>query len=313
MFFAIFKRHLVFFNGGPYQNRFLQSLITEELQTLAYYELAITAPYESQDAIMNKMTEMGATGFLEKDGKILAYFGEKADIAGICAELSGFRDVLKSSGLDPVFSFEYSLLPEKDWNENWKINFSPIDIGENLTIIPSWLKKDTSRIPVIIDPGMVFGTGYHETSQTCLVIIEKISKGEQKESFLDIGTGSGILAIGAAKLGFRHVTAVDIDPMAIDAAKRNAEENSLLNVRIMEGDITAAEGSFDLIAANLLSGILVDIAPEIVSRLNPGGKAILSGMLTGQEGAVITAMEKAGITLSETIVSGKWVTLVFSG
>ena len=280
---------------------------------MAYYELAISAPEESRDAIMNKMTEMGSTGFLEKDGKILAYFEGKADIAGVCDELSGFRDVLRSSGLDPVFSFEYSLLPEKDWNENWKKNFSPIDIGEDLTIIPSWLKKDTSRIPVIIDPGMVFGTGYHETSQTCLIIIEKISKGDQKESCLDIGTGSGILAIGAAKLGFRHVTAVDIDPMAIDAAKRNVEENGLVNVVIKEGDITAVEGSFDLIVANLLSGILVDIAPEIVSRLNPGGKAILSGMLTDQEGDVIKAYEKAGLTLSETVISGKWVTLVFSG
>jgi len=280
---------------------------------LAYFELTITAPDESRDAIMNKMTEMGSTGFLEKDRKILAYFEGKADIDAVCGELSGFRDVLRSSGLDPVFSFEYSLLPEKDWNENWKKSFSPIDIGENLTIIPSWLKKDTSRIPVIIDPGMVFGTGYHETSQTCLIIIEKISKECRKESCLDIGTGSGILAIGAAKLGFRHVTAVDIDPMAIDAAKRNVEGNSLLNVVIKEGDITAVDGSFDLIVANLLSGILVDIAPEIVSRLNPGGKAILSGMLTDQEGDVIKAFEKAGLLLSETVISGKWVTLVFSG
>lgn len=279
---------------------------------MAYYELAITAPDESQDAIMNKMKDMGSAGFLEKDRKILAYFEEKADIAGVCDELSGFRDVLRSSGLDPVFSFEYSLLPDKDWNENWKKNFSPIDIGENLTIIPSWLKKDTSRIPVIIDPGMVFGTGYHETSQTCLIIIENISRGDQKENCLDIGTGSGILAIGAAKLGFRHVTAVDIDPLAIDAAKRNVEENSLLNVVIKEGDVTAVEGSFDLIVANLLSDILVDIAPEIVSRLNPGGKAILSGMLTDQKGDVIKACEKAGLTLSETAISGKWITLVFS-
>ncbi|MFZ2198276.1 MAG: 50S ribosomal protein L11 methyltransferase [Thermodesulfovibrionales bacterium] len=279
---------------------------------MAYYELAITASDESRDAIMNRMTEMGSTGFLEKEGKILAYFEEKTDIAGVCDELSEFRDVLRSSGLDPVFSFEYTLLPDKDWNENWKKNFAPIDIGEDLTIIPSWLKKDTSRIPVIIDPGMVFGTGYHETSQTCLIIIEQISKGGHKESCLDIGTGSGILAIGAAKLGFRNVTAVDIDPMAIDAAKRNVEENSLANVVIKEGDIKAVEGHFDLIVANLLSGILVDIAPEILTRLNPGGKAILSGMLAGQEDDVRKAYEKAGLTLNETVVSGKWVTLVFS-
>ena len=280
---------------------------------MAYYELAITAPDESRDAIMNKMTEMGSTGFFEKEGKILAYFEAKTDIAGVCDELSGFRDVLRSSGLDPVFYFEYILLPDKDWNENWKKNFAPIDIGESLTIIPSWLKKDTSRIPVIIDPGMVFGTGYHETSQACLIIMEKISRGHHKESCLDIGTGSGILAIGAAKIGFKDVTAVDIDPMAIDAANRNVEGNGLSNVAIKEGDITAVEGSFDLIVANLLSGILVDIAPDILARLNPGGKAILSGMLAGQEDDVRKAYIKTGLTLSETVVSGKWVTLVFSG
>ena len=167
---------------------------------MLYYEFTISAPDESREAIINRLAEMGSTGFLEKDGKVLAYFEEKADLPGLCDSLSSFRDVLRSSGLDPAFSFEYSILPEKDWNENWKKNFAPIDIGEDLTIIPSWLKKETERIPVIIDPGMVFGTGYHETSQTCLVLIEKISKCEQKESCLDIGTGSGILAIGAANL-----------------------------------------------------------------------------------------------------------------
>ena len=280
---------------------------------MGYYEITISAPDESREAIMNRLVEMGSTGFLEKEEKILAYFEEKVDIAGIVEELTRFSDVLKSAGLDPFFSFEYSLLPEKDWNENWKKNFSPIDVGKNLTIIPSWLKKDTNRIPVIIDPGMVFGTGYHETSQTCLVLIEEIAEGIRKDSCLDIGTGSGILAIGAAKLGFRQVTAVDIDPMAIDAAVRNVEENSLRNIIVKEGEIFAVNGSFDLIVANLLSGILVDISPEIVSRLNHGGKTILSGMLSGQENDVIKAYEKAGLSLSKTVVSGQWVTLVFSG
>ena len=279
---------------------------------MGYYEFIINAPDESREAITNKLAEMGSTGFFEKEGKILAYFEKKVDIASICVELSLFRTVLKSSGLDPAFSFEYSYLHEMDWNETWKKNFAPIDIGENLRIIPSWLKRETDRVPIIIDPGMVFGTGYHETSQTCLTLIEKLSKGDRKESCLDIGTGSGILAIGAAKLGFKQVTAVDIDPMAIDAALRNADENRLTNVTIKEGDIHTVAGSFDLIVANLLSGILVDIAPEIVSRLNPVGTAILSGMLPGQESDVITAFEMAGLTLRETVDSGKWVTLVFS-
>ena len=279
---------------------------------MGYFELTVSAPYESREAIMNRLVGLDTTGFLEKGEKILAYFEEKSDMAFISKELSRFSVVLKSSGLDPVFSFEYSLLPEKDWNENWKKNFSPINIGENLTIIPSWLKQDTDRIPIVIDPGMVFGTGYHETSQTCLILIEKFSKANKKESCLDIGTGSGILAIGAAKLGFRKVTALDIDPMAIDASVRNVQENGLSNVVVREGDIRSVNGSFDLIVANLLSGILVDIATEIVSHLEPEGAAFLSGMITGQEDEVIKAFEKTGLKLGETVISGKWVTLIFS-
>jgi ribosomal protein L11 methyltransferase len=281
---------------------------------MGYYEFTISVPDESREAIINRLAEMGSSGFLEKEDVICSYFDATVDIAGLCDELSRFKDVLISSGLDPAFSFAYAPLPEKDWNEDWKKDFLPINIGKNLTIMPSWLKKDTTRIPVIIDPGMVFGTGYHETSQTCLVLIEKIAERSRKENCLDIGTGSGILAIGAARLGFKQVVAVDIDPMAIDAALRNIEENELTNiVMVRGGDISSVSGSFDLIVANLLSGILVDIAAKILSRLNPGGTAILSGMLIGQEGDVISAFEKSGLTLSETVIGGKWVTLVFEG
>jgi ribosomal protein L11 methyltransferase len=277
-----------------------------------YYEIRLNAPGESRDAIINRLAELGATGFVEYDEDIIAYFEGTVEISTLCEDISAFRAVLEASGLDPGFSYKYSTLPEKDWNETWKKNFTPIDIGRNLTIIPSWLDSETERIPIIIDPGMVFGTGYHETTQTCLVLIEKISESTHNRSCLDVGTGSGILAIGAARLGFREVTAVDIDPMAIDAAKRNVIENSLDNIEVRHGDILSVNGSFDLIAANLLSGILIDIAPEIVARLNPGGNALLSGMLAGQEDGVTDAFVRAGLSLKDTVVNGKWVTLVFS-
>jgi ribosomal protein L11 methylase PrmA len=109
----------------------------------------------------------------------------------------------------------------------------------------------------------------------------------------------------------RGVTGVQTCALPISAV-RNVEENSLLNIIVKEGEIFAVSGSFDLIVANLLSGILVDISPEIATRLNPGGKAILSGMLSGQENDVIKAYEKAGLSLSKTVVGGQWVTLVFS-
>jgi ribosomal protein L11 methyltransferase len=226
-----------------------------------------------------------------------------------CKELDEFRDVLRSSGLDPSFSLGYVLIPEQDWNEEWKKSFVPLDAGENLTVLPPWESCETDRIPVIIDPGMAFGTGHHETTKSCLMLIEKFA-GMGGKSLLDIGAGTGILAIAASKLGYSPVVGIDIDPLAIEAARKNLGLNDLGNVEMREGTITAIEDSFDVVTANLIAKTLIEIAPDITARLNTGGLAILSGILTGQEEEVKDSMEKAGLTLNTTIIEGKWVTLV---
>ncbi|MDP2158782.1 MAG: 50S ribosomal protein L11 methyltransferase [Nitrospirota bacterium] len=279
---------------------------------MTYIEIIVTASEESRDALISKMSEMGAIGFVEQDEGVIGYFEPKQSPAEICDELGRFKPLLEASGLDASFSLTHNVLPEKDWNETWKKNFTPIDVGDNLTIIPSWLQSATNRIPIIIDPGMVFGTGHHETTRTCLCMIEKIARSGSKKSFLDIGTGTGILAIGAARLGFEQVIALDIDPLAVDAAQRNAEANSLNNIEVLEGTIGAVNSRFDLIAANLLVEILIGIAPELSDRLQPGGRAILSGLLIGQENSVIEAMASSGLHLQEKIIDGKWVSLVMT-
>lgn len=275
-----------------------------------YYEVAIHVPDESRDAVIYKITQMGSSGVLEREGILAAYFEDMGNIGWICEELEGFRNVLKSSGLNPDFTFEYILLPELDWNETWKKNFVPIDVGENLTIIPSWIKADTGRIPVIIDPGMVFGTGHHETTKACLELIERLSGTCNRNSFLDLGTGSGILAVAAARLGFQHVIAVDTDPLCTDAAQRNAALNSFDNIEVRQGTVFDIKGSFDLIVANLISETLISDAYAISERLNPDGFAILSGMLIGQEDDVINAMGRAGLALKDKHAGEKWISLV---
>jgi len=277
---------------------------------MEYAEIDITVAQESRDAVMNRLSEMGSLGVIETDSGLLAYFEQSRAAAEICREMEGFRAVLEASGLDSGFKMTCSMLPDRDWNEEWKKGFTPIDVGENLSIVPSWLEHETTRTPIIIDPGMVFGTGHHETTRTCLSLIEKISKSSRKESLLDIGTGTGILAVGAARLGFRKVVAVDIDPLCVDAAIRNSKANGLENIDVKAGDVSAVDGTFDVIVANLLSEILTEIAPSLASRLRPDGTAILSGLLTGQEDNVIEAMTSAGLGLQEKIADGKWVSLV---
>ena len=275
-----------------------------------YYEFIISVPDESREAVMYKLAEMGSTGFFEKTVNIAAYFEGTSDINALCDELEQFRGVLRSSGLDPDFSYDYILLPEKDWNEEWKKSFKPINVGENLTIVPSWLQDDSGRTSIIIDPGMAFGTGHHETTKRCLMIIERLSQGGQM-SLLDVGTGTGILAIGAAKLGMGPVTGVDIDPLAIELALRNAGMNELPDITFIEGGIERVSGSFNIIIANLISDLLIKISHAIVLHVNLGGTVILSGMIVGQENGVINAMQKEGLALEKKFIDDKWVTLIF--
>jgi ribosomal protein L11 methyltransferase len=302
-----FPKKTVFFNGKVNTD-------------MGYYEFTVRAPEESKDALSAKMAEMGCLGSYEKAGKLIAYFPDRLDIMKLRDELNAFRAVLKDSGLPHEISFDYLFISERDWNESWKKRFLPIEVGENLLIVPPWDERVTTRTKLVIDPGMAFGTGHHETTMRCLAIIEKYAKDSgaataavsSKGRFLDVGTGTGILAIAAAKLGFREVVGVDTDPLAVDAATRNAVLNDLTNVTVREGEITAIEDAADMIAANLMSEILIRIAPEIARRLNPSGVAILSGMLTGQEDDVIIAMEKEGLTVIERYRDDRWVSLVFS-
>ncbi|MEW6116999.1 MAG: 50S ribosomal protein L11 methyltransferase [Nitrospirota bacterium] len=279
---------------------------------MGYYEFKITVADESRDALLQGISAIGCLGVVEHDGSLTAYFSDTIGIDAIRKGLDAFRGVLASSGLNSDIAYEYVFISERDWNESWKKKFKPIDVGEHFSILPPWEEKVAGRINLIIDPGMAFGTGHHETTKTCLLYIERFSHRVSKERFLDVGTGTGVLAIAASFLGFASVLGVDIDPLAIDAAQRNARHNNLKNVEIREGSITTAGGTYDFIAANLMSEILISIAPELASRLTPSGVALLSGMIVGQEDEVIAVMENAGLRYRETFIDGRWVTVIMS-
>lgn len=213
---------------------------------MRYYEFKITVADNARDALTQRVMEMGCPGVIEEDGRIIAYFDEGLDINMISDELASFDTVLKNAGLDSGLYFEYCLLPDTDWNETWKKSFTPIDAGV-FTILPPWEKEDSHRLNLIIDPGMAFGTGHHETTRRCLMIIERFSGECGKDCFLDIGTGTGVLAIAASKSGYNYVTGVDTDPLAIDAALRNVALNSPGNIEIRAGTIEEVEGTFDTV------------------------------------------------------------------
>jgi ribosomal protein L11 methyltransferase len=157
---------------------------------------------------------------------------------------------------------------------------------------------------------MAFGTGHHETTRSCLALMEKHAVKRREGAFLDLGTGTGILAIAASKLGCCRVVGIDTDPLAVDAARKNIRTNHTPDVDIRGGSLSEINGTFDVIAANLISGVLVELADELSARLNENGVAILSGILSEQAQEVVEAMSAAGLKTIERHPDGKWVSLV---
>lgn len=277
---------------------------------MAYYEFTIKVPETFKDTLIHRLSEAGCLGVIENDEFLVAYFPEKLDISDVKTDLSIMKAILEKAGRSHELSYECALIPEQDWNAAWKKDFRPVDAGERFTILPPWEEKRPGRINLVIDPGMAFGTGHHETTRSCLTLMEKYATIPKKNSFLDLGTGTGILAIAASKLGYRRVIGIDTDPLAVDAARKNIETNRTPEVDIREGSLSEIDETFDVIAANLISGVLVQLAGELSAALNTGGIAILSGILSGQEGEVIEAMSAAGLRTLERYRDGKWVSLV---
>jgi len=281
---------------------------------LSYVEYTITIPDQFKEPLIKRLTEMGCLGAIESDDALIAYFPGELDTSAIQTELQLQQALLAGSGTGRAheLSFTSARIPSQDWNESWKKGFQPVDAGKRFTIIPPWEQPREGRVNLIIDPAMAFGTGHHETTRSCLVLMEKHADAYSKERFLDLGTGTGILAIAAAKIGYRHVTGIDTDLLAVDAAYKNILLNEVPDVVIRQGSLTEDESVYDVIAANLISGILVQFANVLSQHLDSNGISIQSGILRGQENEVIHAMEHAGLTLLEKYPDGKWISLVMS-
>ena len=277
---------------------------------MAYHVFTITITPGFRDALIARLTQIGSLGAVETDEGMILYFPETVLLSTITNELNLIKTILETSGNEQVLSYDHTMIPDQDWNETWKKGFVPIDVGDHFTILPTWEKKSADRINLIIDPAMAFGTGHHETTRSCLILMEKYFDKSANDRFLDLGTGTGLLAIAASKMGYRKILGVDTDPLATEAALKNIAINNVTNIEIRDGSIPDAGTSFDFIAANLISGVLVLLASGISASLNTPGMAVLSGILVGQEDDVIKSMEHAGLHCKEKLIDGKWVSLL---
>lgn len=277
-----------------------------------YHEVVITAHPEFREAIAAELMRIGSLGLVEEEQRLIAYFPGSVPASELASSLSIMQQLLRSSDRHIAVSFSTGTIEDKDWNESWKRSFVPLAVGERFAILPPWESPLPGRIPLIIDPGMAFGTGHHETTRSCIILMEKYAVQVARERFLDLGTGTGLLAIAALRLGFRDVEGVDTDPLAIDAARQNIVRNDAASIRLFAGGLEAAAGPYDMIAANLISGTLIVLAEGIAEKLRHGGIAVLSGILGGQDDEVVEAMERSGLVCRDRLADGKWISLACS-
>lgn len=252
------------------------------------------------------------------DDELLAMDKTKASVSVFVSEerhpeesVYFLRERISSLGLD--CTLDVIDVSDDDWANSWKKYYHPIKVGSRVVIVPAWEKyePEDGEIPLIMDPGMAFGAGTHETTRLVMEQIEKyVTKGC---SVLDVGTGSGILSISASLLGAGRVNAYDIDPTAVRIARENAEINGCRNISVNVSDLLSSVEplEYDLICANIVADIIIRMSPDLFRFAHEGTVFIASGILVERREEVLSAMEKTPFRLISSAEENGWCALVF--
>jgi ribosomal protein L11 methyltransferase len=287
----------------------------------SWVEVRVEAPASIVEAVSNFLIELGSPGVVQetlpgrkgrKKESILAYFLKGSSFSGLRKKIRKYLSSLPRSK-EPL-SFRWKILPEENWAEKWKANFKLLHATGRIVIRPPWegYRERKGEIVIVIDPGMAFGTGTHPTTQMCVQAMEElIPSFSHPPSLLDFGTGSGILAIVARKLGAARTLAVDTDPVAVRCARENAVGNRLgRRIEFQTGSGEGLRPRFDMVMANLLPQELLKTASLLARRVSSRGFLVVSGILKGQKKEIAAAFSEKGLTVVSSKEKKGWICLI---
>ena len=279
---------------------------------MRWTEIQIDTEPNAVDAVGAALYAVGCGGFEVRDSAtppaVAGYLPVDDRLEGRLEELQTALAKLPDFGvIGAGTELTLKYVEEADWANAWKAFYKPFRVGRRLIVTPPWESPELASddIPLVIDPGMAFGTGSHPTTQLCLIALEDYV--QLGQSVADVGTGSGILAIAAAKLGASPVAANDNDTLAVRIAGENAAANHV-TVAVTEA---LTLGTYHILVANILADVIIGLADELISRLKPDGLLITSGIIDTREADVQNALQALSLFHVETRRQGEWVALVF--
>ena len=299
---------------------------------MRYLEVTVDTPQELIDSRCAEMSEMGVGGFVIENEADFQYFLENnhqywdyvdEELAGRFRGVSRIKCYLTedADGQDSLRRIRQaygevtvSLVEDSDWENNWREYYKPIEVGRRLVVVPEWEEiPDDGRVPLRLDPGLIFGTGSHATTRMCLAALENYVNSETR--VLDLGCGSGILGIGALVLGAKSCLGCDIDPKAPDVVRSNAALNGIGADRLTacSGDIIADRrlrqrfgGGYDLVLANIVSDVIIPLSNYVKQFMSTSAVFITSGIIEGRQDEVRAALEAAGLRVTEHRCEEEW-------
>lgn len=285
-----------------------------------YWELILTVPAGASEGLTNFLWETGAIGVVEEERpgeapELRAFFPETAAPALLAERVSAYAEGLSALGFGAVGRARVTPIEDAGWAEAWREHFRPVSVGRRLVVAPPWeTPRAPGRLVIVIEPGRAFGTGHHGSTAGCLEALERAVEARVPARAVDLGTGSGILAIALARLGVGHVLAIDEDPDAVAAAAANAARNEIATrVECRVDDAATLDlPPVPLVVANLTSAAHRRLAPRYPRYLAAGGTIVLGGILDAEAGEVVRMMQGQGWDGDSAVSREGWTTLLFA-